>query len=199
MVMPNVPQKNSPCPAAAFCRAVRATVLGILLLPGLFQRADLAHSAVFEGPYIATLNWDVSPDPRVVGYRIYYGTNSGSYSNSTTVGNVTSNSIFGLAAGVTYFVAVTDFGTNGIESAFSREVSFVPGQPMVQVLAAPKPQFALIVGGLTGHSYDIEATQDFKTWAVIGNVTMDTNGATSFTDTNAALFPTRFYRTRATP
>ena len=49
--------------------------------------------------------------------------------------------------------------------------------------------------GPVGHTYEIQATQDFKTWTVIGTVTVGTNGSFIFTDTNAASFSRRFYRT----
>ncbi len=203
MLMPNVPQKNSSCLVATLRRSVRTVarskVLGLLLLPALLHRAGSAHGAVIAGPYGALVNWNRSPDPQVIGYRIYYGTSSGHYLISYPTGNATSNTVAGLTAGVAYFFAVTAYGTNGIESPFSEEINFVPGQPLVQLLATPNHDFALTVDGLIAHSYDIEATQDFKTWSVIGNVTTGAVGSTSFTDTNAALFTRRFYRTKATP
>jgi len=52
------------------------------------------------------------------------------------------------------------------------------------------------VTGPVGHTYDIQATQDFVTWTVIGIVTMGASGTLNFTDTNAAAFSRRFYRTR---
>ena len=66
----------------------------------------------------------------------------------------------------------------------------------VQLQVTPAKQFVLTVTGTIGHTYDIQATQDFKTWTVIGAVTMGTNGLSVFTDTNAASFLRRFYRTR---
>ena len=56
----------------------------------------------------------------------------------------------------------------------------------------------MTVRGLTGHTYEILATPDLKTWTVIGTVTLGASGATSFTDSNAASFAKRFYRTRDT-
>ena len=201
--MSNVPQKNSPRPVAVLRLAARAAtlskVLGVILLPAMLQHSDLAQAATVSGPYAAVVNWIRSPDPKVIGYRMYCGTNSGHYLISYPTGNVTSNLVAGMAAGVTYFFAVTAFGTNGIESPFSEEINFVPGQPLVQLRAAPNHQFALTLAGLIAHSYDIEATQDFQTWSVIGNVTTGAAGSMSFTDTNAALFSRRFYRTKATP
>ena len=52
--------------------------------------------------------------------------------------------------------------------------------------------------GPVGQTYDLEATQDFTTWAVIGTGTIDANGSLSFTDPEAGNFQQRFYRTRET-
>jgi hypothetical protein len=66
----------------------------------------------------------------------------------------------------------------------------------VQLRVTPTRQFILTVNGPIGHTYDIQATQDFKTWTVIGTVTVGASGSLDFTDTNAASFSRRFYRTR---
>src|ERR1035438_7005006 len=102
--------------------------------------------------------------------------------------------IFRCCAGVTCFFAVTAYGTNGLESSFSNESSFVPGTPIVQIRAAPAGQFVLTVSGLVGHMYEILATQTFTDWTVIGTVTLGAGGSLDFTDTNAASFSKRFYR-----
>jgi len=60
----------------------------------------------------------------------------------------------------------------------------------------PSKQFALTVTGTVGHTYDIQATQDFKTWTTIGTVTVGATGSLNFTDANAASFSRRFYRTQ---
>jgi hypothetical protein len=136
---------------------------------------------------------------------------------------VTTATVPGLAAGVTYFFAVTALGATGLESDFSNEVSDTRSIPGVQLHAVPDGQFILTVTGPMGHTYDIEATEDFTTWKVIGRVTLDASGSTldasgstldasgstldesgstldadgsvDFTDTNAANFSQRFYRT----
>ncbi len=71
-----------------------------------------------------TLAWDPNPEPDIAGYILHYGTSSGSYSNSVNVGNVTTNTVAGLAVNVTYFFAVTAYNASGLESDFSNEVSY---------------------------------------------------------------------------
>ncbi len=68
--------------------------------------------------------------------------------------------------------------------------------PEMQLRITPTRQFNLTVNGPVGHTYNIQATQDFKTWTVIGSVTVGTNGSVVFTDTNAANYSRRFYRTQ---
>src|ERR1700758_5025216 len=50
-----------------------------------------------------TLAWDPNPAPGIVGYRLYSGTSSGVYTQSTNVGNITSVSVSPLQTGKTYF------------------------------------------------------------------------------------------------
>ena len=72
----------------------------------------------------------------------------------------------------------------------------LPVVPEVQLRVTPTRQFILTVNGPVGHTYNIQATQDFITWTIIGTVTVGTNGTLNFTDTNAASFSRRFYRTQ---
>jgi hypothetical protein len=70
-----------------------------------------------------TLTWDPSTATNLAGYKIYIGTASGGYGSPITVGNVTSYTISNLGIGSTYYFAVTDYNTSGVESGFSNEVS----------------------------------------------------------------------------
>ena len=165
------------------------------LLAGLWVLAAL--SATVQGASV-TLGWNPSTDPLVAGYNLYYGGASGNYTNKVTIGKATTAVTSGLLVGVTYYFSATTYNAAGMESLFSGEVSYTVPTPSqgVQIRAMPARQFALTVTGTVGHTYDIQATQDFKTWTVIGTVTMDASGTLTFTDTNAASFTRRFYRTR---
>lgn len=57
------------------------------------------------------------------GYKIYYGTSAGNYTDSVNVndGSQTSVTISGLPAG-TYHLVMTTYDTNGLESTYSSEV-----------------------------------------------------------------------------
>jgi len=71
----------------------------------------------------AQLSWDPSISTDVAGYKVYVGTASGNYSSSISVGIVTSYTVTNLGVGNTYYFAVTDYDSSGLESGLSNEVS----------------------------------------------------------------------------
>ncbi len=80
-----------------------------------------------------TLAWSPGPitptNPAPIGFRIYQGAASRSYTNSIDVGNVTSFQVQNLITNSTYFFAATSYKASGIQSDFSNEVSYkVPAQ-----------------------------------------------------------------------
>lgn len=60
----------------------------------------------------------------IANFKLYYGTSSGNYSNSVTVGRVHSYTLTGLSNGTKYFAA-TAIDNNGVESDYSNEVTKV--------------------------------------------------------------------------
>ena len=90
-----------------------------------------------------TLAWNPSSTPDVAGYKIYYGTACGTYSNVVEVGNTTNAAISGLVPGTTYYFAATTLDNNGNESQFSNEAVYdvpalvtTPQQPTIRALPA---------------------------------------------------------------
>ena len=75
----------------------------------------------------AALSWTASPDANVTGYRVYYGTAPGAYSqprgSGLTTGNATSWTVSGLNPGTLYYFAVTALDSAGKESVYSNEAS----------------------------------------------------------------------------
>jgi hypothetical protein len=181
-------------------RGLTRVLAGILFFV-MVHNPGQAFGAPLPDPYSLTLTWDPSPSPDVAGYHLYYGAVSGDYTNNIVMSDVTTMTVSGLSSGVTYYFAITAVGADGQESDFSNEVAYrqeLSGAQM-QSHGMSGGQFILTVAGPTGHTYDIEATQDFSVWTVIGTATVDASGSMDFTDTNAADFPQRFYRTRETP
>jgi hypothetical protein len=94
-----------------FVKHVLACTLG-LILPGVLMAGDVV------------LQWDANTETDLAGYKVYYGTASGSYGTPVVVGLQTTYTVSGLAPG-TYYFAVTAFNTSGAESGFSNQVSAV--------------------------------------------------------------------------
>jgi hypothetical protein len=59
------------------------------------------------------------------GYRLHLGLASGVYTQSITVGNVTTYKVSNLTSGVKYYCAVTAYNSAGLDSPPSKEVSFI--------------------------------------------------------------------------
>ena len=126
-----------------------------------------------------------------------YGGVNGTYTNEVFAGNSTNATIPGLVPGATYYFAATTYSSLSVESALSSAVAYtVSILARVQFRVTPTRQFVLTVTGPVGHTYNIQATQDFKTWTVIGTATVGAGGSLNFTNTNAASFSRRFYRTQ---
>ena len=91
-------------------------------------------SAAQAAPTV-TLRWDPAPGSNIAGYRLYYGTRSGVYTQHLDLGNTTTSLVSNLREGQTYFFAVSAYTTKG-ESVPSHEVSYtVP----ISTSAAPPP------------------------------------------------------------
>jgi hypothetical protein len=121
-----------------------------------------------------------------------------SYTSSNTYGTLSFAPVTNKNGTATIRVTVNDGGaSNNLTSqSFVVTVGLAPPLARVQVRVTQARQFILTVTGQVGHTYDIQATQNFKTWTVIGTVTVGASGSVDFTDTNAASFSRRFYRTR---
>ncbi len=76
----------------------------------------------------ANLAWDPNGEADLAGYKLHYGTASGSYTQVVDVGNQTTFTLTGLTAGTTYYITATAYNASGQESAYSNEVIFT-GSP----------------------------------------------------------------------
>lgn len=70
-----------------------------------------------------TAVWDRNTEPDVTGYKLSYGTQSGVYTTTLDVGNVTSTPLT-LADGRRYYLAVRAYTASGAISGYSTEVVF---------------------------------------------------------------------------
>jgi len=89
------------------------SVLLVALLISVWARAEQV-----------TLAWDANAEPDLSGYKVHYGTASGSYTSSVDVHKVTTAIVTGLTAGRTYYFVVTAYNAANNESGYSNQVSY---------------------------------------------------------------------------
>ncbi len=141
------------------------------------------------------LSWTPAVSTNVAGYKVYYGTQSQSYSNPVTAGNTTNITISGFCPGKTYYFSATTYNSAGNESSFASEMSYtIPSIPATLGNATRTGgQFSFLVSGNTGSNYVVQASTDLVHWT-----SLTTNMAPfTFVDTNMMACSKRFYRTGA--
>ena len=76
----------------------------------------------------ATFSWQPNQEANLAGYKIHYGTTSGSYDTTTDAGKPTlvdgriQTQVDNLTEGTTYYFAATAYDTNGVKSDYSTEI-----------------------------------------------------------------------------
>ena len=103
-------------------RGLPSTPIAPALLTILLVGVTPAHGGTL------TVAWDPSPDPAVMGYRVYVGATSGAYSEIYDVGNVTTFS-YNAAEGTTYYFTVAAYAPGPVIGPRSSEVSATGGAP----------------------------------------------------------------------
>jgi len=110
--------------------------------------------------------WDPNTEPDLAGYRLYYGTASGTYEEPIDTGNVTTYTLAGLTLGQTYFISVTALDTSNNESGYSNEVNgpATDGVSPTIAMSSPLPlgavgsayiQTLTATGGTTPYSWSV--------------------------------------------
>lgn len=160
----------------SLCLAGRPTLFAlfssllVLCLIGLVLPAAARSASV-------SLGWDANTEPDLAGYKLYYGTASRTYSGNLTVGNYSSCTISGLTEGRTYYFAVTAYNTKGLESPYSKELSYtIPAAPSTGAAS-----FAVNAGGSRYRASGIVYRADtgysggtvYRTWRNIAGTSED--------------------------
>jgi hypothetical protein len=86
----------------------------------------LAVAVLFPISLIAAsieVSWSANAESDLAGYKVYYGTQSGTYTSSVNAGKVTTQTINNLETGRTYYIAISAYDTSANESAKSNEVT----------------------------------------------------------------------------
>lgn len=97
-----------------------------------------------------SLAWD--PVPGASGYRVYYGTQSGAYTQNTTVSG-TSATIGNLQDCTTWYVAVKAYNSAGESDQFSQEIAGWPRPAVTAATPSSAKQGEQIVIELTGANF----------------------------------------------
>jgi hypothetical protein len=101
-------------------------ILHVLLAIIISLNASVAFASVVTLSWDApTANADGTTLTDLAGYKVYYCTSSGDYSEYIDVGNVLSYMVSDLENGFVYYFAVTAYDTSGNESEYSNDVSGV--------------------------------------------------------------------------
>jgi hypothetical protein len=127
---------------------------------------------------------------------VYYGLSSREYVAPVEVGAVTEARVPGLTGGLKYFFAVTAVDSNGEESEYSDEITFIPGPRLIRLTTVADGSLLLTIHGVPGQWLNVEAAADLKSWEVIATVQIEPNGCVEFVEHDIAAHPERYYRTR---
>jgi hypothetical protein len=171
--------------------------LRVLLVLGVLSASARLAQAV-------TLAWSPSTNADVVGYNVYYGGASRTYTNMISVANTTNAAISGLAAGTTYFFAAAAVDTAGLESPFSNEISYqIPSStPPTIVLTSPlngasctAPGTMTLAAAVTANGHSITQVQFYSGTTLLGadastpySLTCSNVSAGSYTLTAQAVY-----------
>ena len=125
-----------------------------------FRNALVAASLLFGGVGSAgagtmLLEWDAAANAQ--GYRLYYGTASGQYTQTKDVGNALSASLSGLADCTTWYVAVKAYNSAGESPSFSNEVVGMP-RPAITNAGPPSMQGSQLTLNVNGANFQNGAT-----------------------------------------
>ena len=170
--------------------------MGAVLALGFFCFRAMSDQSV-------ALAWDANSEPNVSGYKLYYGTASGVYTNSLNITNGTAVTVPGLKEGLTYFFALTACSVSGLESARSSEIRY--DVPIVFTIAGPSllvnlgsqssdPK-SLSFLAAPNKTYELQSTENLQTWSTLWYSTPVTaSQLLEYTDMDPSPSGMRFYR-----
>ncbi len=170
----------------SICRFEKLSLLTVLAL--------LLGCGVAKSASTVSVQWTPNLDPSVIGYNVYYGSASHTYTNVLSTANASGLSVDGLIEGQTYFFAVTAFDAFGDESDFSDETSFIVPGYLTLVPGTPdgnptRVQFPVA----QAHWYELQASSDLISWTTIWQVTGVANTWVEF-DAPVSGSGSQFYR-----
>ena len=150
-----------------------ATTGNVVVIVG-GQVSNALPFAVTPAPTNTTITatWNANPETNIAGYKLSYGSSSGSYTSTMDVGNVT-NAVVQIVVGQTYYFAVQAYNTAGRLSPFSTEVPFPLATPPPVPPPTPTLTSLSLTSGPTGTSVTLTGT---NLGAAQGDSTVTFNG-----------------------
>jgi hypothetical protein len=123
--------------AAEVTKMAVATLASLAVAPSApvgFRLRDAGNGSSIEA------SWQTNSEPDLAGYKLLWGTTTGIYTDSVSLGLITSHRIDGLRTDTCYYGVVVGRDSDGFEGAPSAEASAVPGVnplPPDSMLAMP--------------------------------------------------------------
>ncbi len=120
---PTQPLNHSTTQRSSY-QPLNHSITQLFFIPLLLILASLVLFAQHAYCGAVTLAWDPnSPSENIAGYKLYYGTESRSYSGMIDITNGTLKKVSKLEKGYHYYFAVTAYDEAGQESDFSEELT----------------------------------------------------------------------------
>ncbi|MCW1885939.1 fibronectin type III domain-containing protein [Luteolibacter flavescens] len=140
----------------------------------------MAASAAITPSSSVSLEWSPNPEPDVVGYKVHFGTDSGSYSAVIDVKGATRVELPPVSLGTPYFLAVSAYNAAGDEGPLSAELTVKAEVPL------PVADTSVSVGSPgqaelqwrypradnapAAEKFTIYTSEDLRTWSATGDV-----------------------------
>ena len=93
----------------------------LIALSLIVAAAAVAQVVIPLGSPTGTFEWEPNPEPDIAGYRLYYGTTSGTHPTMFDVGNITTATLPFPNTG-TFYIVATAYNTSALESLPSDEL-----------------------------------------------------------------------------
>ncbi len=155
------------------------------------------QSLAFDGSAVTWMRGGASPE--VWRTTFEYSPNGGSWSNLGAGVRIPGGwQLTGLALPTNTNVRARGYTGDGAGSSWFVEALLRPPLVISNILFTSNGQFRFSAGGPVGQVVAIEASPDLRTWAPLQTNTLGA-APLSFSDPQAALFHTRFYRLRSGP
>ena len=148
----------------------RARVLCVFLVACLLGTASALQAA--------TVQWNPNPESDIAGYKLSYGTQTGVYTTSIDVGNVTTWNLT-LTPGTRYFVVIQAYNTGGLYSAYSAEVIYDAPPAPTPTLTSLSPSSGTIATAVTISGSNFGASKGTSTVTFNGTAATPTSWSAS--------------------